>query len=274
MKKPEYLFSKQNQPQSSIFRKIGAASNLAIFLDYDGTLTPIRQTPSAAVLTPKTEQILKKLSAIHGIYLTIVTGRSLEDIVRLVPIDGIDFAANHGFNILQSGEEWIHPDAVVLIQSLNRLHGILRSHLELYPKAFVENKQFTLSIHYRNVPSAQEKSLKTTVLKTVRIYDSSLIITRGKKVLEVRPPIAWGKGSAVIKILKVMKSNHPVLPLFIGDDMTDEDVFKVLGSKGITIRVGKDISSNAKYYVKNVEEVIEILKSVITLRSQKFRSSK
>jgi trehalose-phosphatase len=266
---PIYLFSDQINSWKNISRKLHKVSKIALFLDYDGTLTPIRHKPSAATLTPETEKLLQQLADLPDVRLSIVTGRSMGDIRRLVPIENITFVANHGFHILHDGNEWIHPEAVSLIQTFKRLSSILSHALSTFPHAQVENKQFTLSIHYRNISTHKISSCTSLVTKAVRSFDPTLIITHGKKVLEVRPHINWGKGNAVLQILKASQKHRSLLPVFIGDDTTDEDVFRMLQSKGINIRVGKDKTTYAAYYVKNVEEVLYLLQSLISLRTNR-----
>jgi trehalose 6-phosphate phosphatase len=267
MKIPVNLFSEQHNSWDIIARKLCSASGIYLFLDYDGTLTPIRRTPSAALLASETENILQQLVQLPGVQVAIVTGRSMEDIRRLVRIDNIGFAANHGFNIYNDGTEWIHPQALSQIQTLSRLHIILRNALMEFSRVYIENKQFTLSIHYRNVTPKNVRSLKSLVTKTVRSFDPTLRVTGGKKVMEVRPQITWGKGDAVLEMLHSSKTRQHRVPIFVGDDTTDEDVFRVLRSKGITIRVGKSASTHAQYYVKDVEEVKHLLQSIISVRT-------
>jgi trehalose 6-phosphate phosphatase len=267
MKNQVYLFSKRFNIWSTIVPKLRSASGIAVFLDYDGTLTPIRRNPSAAILDPQAQDILQQMVQLPDVQVVIVTGRSMQDIRRLVPVDKIEFAANHGFHIYQKGHEWIHPLAVTGIQELTKLHTILCTALAKFPKASVENKQMTLSIHYRNVASQNVRSLGSLVIKTVLSFDPTLRMTRGKKVLEIRPQIDWGKGHAVLKILNENKTHRKQIPLFIGDDTTDEDVFRALRLGGITIRVGRKTTSLAKYYVKDVEEVLILLKLIMTTRT-------
>lgn len=266
-KMPLYLFSNAAVIWKKAAERLRSAEGIALFLDYDGTLTSIRPSPSKAVLSKATAQTLRRLSRLPDVQTTIVTGRSMRDIRRLVPIDNIGFAANHGIHILHDGKEWIHPDVLPLMQSLKRLHAILRNALGVFPKAYVENKKFTLSVHYRNIPLAKVNSLKSSVRKAVRSFDSSLILTRGKKVLEVKPPIVWDKGCAVLKLLKSSKRSRLQLPLFIGDDITDEDVFHVLRASGITVRVGKSSATEATFYVKDVDETHRLLQSIIEIRT-------
>jgi trehalose-phosphatase len=267
-KNPTYLFSRQINGWKKISRILCKTPRIALLLDYDGTLTPIRHKPSAATLTPESERLLQRLSNLHDIDLSIVTGRSMEDIKRLVPVEKITIVANHGFHILQNGKEWIHPEAVSLIRTLKSLAFILDSTLNDFPKAYVENKQFTLSIHYRNILMKDIPSFISIVTKTIRSFDPTLIITRGKKVLEVRPNTNWGKGTAVKQILSQKRGTF--LSVFIGDDTTDEDVFRILHSKGINIRVGKEKATYAKYYVKNVREVMQLLDSILSFRTNRL----
>ena len=228
MKNPVYLFSRRHDAWDTIARKLRSASRIAIFLDYDGTLTPIRRTPSDAFLTPEAQDILQQLAQLPSVQLAIITGRSMEDIRKLVDVKKIDIAANHGFHIYKNGTEWIHPQAASLTRVLSRLCLILQNALAGFPGAFVENKQFTISIHYRNLAPRYVRPLKSVVTKTVHSFDPTLRITRGKKVLEVRPQISWGKGNAVLKMLHTNKPQRRRVSVFIGDDTTDEDVFQAL----------------------------------------------
>jgi trehalose-phosphatase len=264
---PKYIFSQRDNAWHSIAKRLAKSNCLVLFLDYDGTLTPIRKAPSEAALAPKTERILQRLARLPNVHLIIVTGRSLSDIQRLIPAEKIGFVANHGFQILVHNEEWIHPDAIHAMQIFDRLYSILRNRLEVFPQAYVENKQFTLSIHYRNVTRDKVPFLKSIVRKTILYYYPKLKITQGKEVLEVRPHTHWGKGKAILEVLKTIKPSHNSLILFVGDDRTDEDAFKAIRSRGITIRVGKSTTTKAEFYVKDVQEVIRMLKTIVEIRT-------
>ena len=131
---------------------------------------------------------------------------------------------------------------------------------------FWENSSPWMTPFDRNLAPRYVRPLKSVVTKTVHSFDPTLRITRGKKVLEVRPQISWGKGNAVLKMLHTNKPQRRRVSVFIGDDTTDEDVFRALRPMGITVRVGKSTSTNAQYYVKNVEAVMTVLRSIISLR--------
>ena len=107
------LFSKSRKELLSTSRKIRRAAEIFLFLDYDGTLTPIRRTPGEATLAAATQQLLRRLSALSDVTVAIVTGRSMRDIRRLVPLDTLVFAANHGLHIRSGRDaEWIHMSAL------------------------------------------------------------------------------------------------------------------------------------------------------------------
>jgi trehalose 6-phosphate phosphatase len=267
MKNPVYIFTKRKNTWDSLARKLHSASGIDVFLDYDGTLTPIRRTPAAAMLTRETKNILQQLTRLPGLQVAIITGRSMADIRKHVRVENIGFAANHGFQIYKNGKQWIHPQAAPYIKILSQLHAVLRKTLAGYPKVILENKIFTLSIHYRNVAPEVVRPLKSLAIKTVAAFDPNLQITRGKKVLEVRPHIDWGKGKAVLKMFRTRMVFRRREALYIGDDTTDEDVFRELAARGITIRVGKNTSTLAQYFVRDVEEVKHLLQSIISLRT-------
>jgi trehalose 6-phosphate phosphatase len=131
----------------------------------------------------------------------------------------------------------------------------------------LEDKQFTLSLHYRNVSIQEQLAFKEIARKTVCEFDPKLVITEGKEVLEVRPPVDWGKGYAVMEFLKTLQQDAHSLQMYIGDDITDEHAFQVLQQSAITIHVGKTSRTFARYYVADVVEVLQILKMIVTLRT-------
>lgn len=264
-RKPEHLSPKNPAVWTEFSRRVMSTHDLELFLDYDGTLTPIRNTPAEALPAPKTLQVLQKLTRLPQTRVIIITGRSLEDIRRLISLDNILFATNHGFHTYQDGIEWVHPEARIASPKFLKLQEFLEQSLDQFREAFIENKQFTLSIHYRNVPVREKPSIKEVIRTTIREFDPTLIITQGKEVLEVRPRIEWGKGHAVLDMLQ--NSKPGALPVYIGDDTTDEQAFQSLQSIGLTIRVGENPYTEAQYFVCDVKEVLDILRLILTVRS-------
>jgi len=266
---PFHLSPKQLDIWNNISRQLHTASEIDLFLDYDGTITPIRSTPAEAVLEPETVHVLQQLIQLPHLKVTMVTGRSMADIQKLVLFKNIGFVANHGFHVLQDGKEWRHPEAERFIKKLRKLYTILQGAFQPFPKSFLEDKQFTLSIHYRNVSVQEQTAFKAIARKTIYEFDSRLVLTEGKEVLEVRPPVDWGKGRAVMEILSAQQHSPRSLQMYIGDDITDEDAFQVLQSSGITIHVGNTADTQAHYYVNDVDEVLQILKMIIRLQTHR-----
>ncbi len=266
-KSPLHVPFKQIDVWNNFSKRLLSAPEVELFLDYDGTITPIRLTPAEAVLSPDTIQIMRELINLPKVRVTIVTGRSMKDIRSILPFENIRIVANHGFHMYLDGEEWIHPDAELSVLNMQQTKEELQHLLEPYKGIFVEDKKYTLSIHYRNALVRDIPEITKITQKTALSFNEKFIITEGKEVMEIRPPVNWGKGHAVSKILKAHKYPALSLKVYIGDDMTDEDAFQVLKSTGITIHVGKTNETMAQYYVSDVDEVLQILKMIIKLRT-------
>jgi len=138
----------------------------------------------------------------------------------------------------------------------------------LLKSALVEDKKLTLTVHYRNVKNNLIRGLKKKVFDIVNDYKGKIRITTGKKIIEVKPDVNWNKGKAVLKILrKVNARDNKKNIIYIGDDNTDEDVFRVLDKKAITIHVGNKRKSFAQYYVKNVRGVQKFLEWIDSINN-------
>ncbi len=208
----------------------------AVFLDYDGTLTPIVQRPELAVLAGSTKEALTRLAERWPV--AIVSGRDLSDVRSMVGIQGITYAGSHGFDIeapdgrtQQRGTEYL-PD-------LDAAERELRLLLRAVPGGWVERKRFAVAVHYRQVAESLipevERHTADTAAKHLRLRR-----TGGKKVFELRPDIDWDKGKALTFLLQVLDLDRPdVLPMYIGDDETDEDAFDALQALGLGIVVAE-----------------------------------
>ncbi|MGE5197395.1 MAG: trehalose-phosphatase, partial [Deltaproteobacteria bacterium] len=131
--------------------------------------------------------------------------------------------------------------------------------------AFMEDKGLSLSLHYRLADKKQIPLVKTIFHETVIVplVRDKIAIRSGKMVLEVRPPVAWDKGRVVLWLLARQRfavKDSEVLPVYIGDDVSDEDAFKALENKGLTVFVGAPKASSARYYLKDSGEVVEFLR--------------
>ncbi len=237
--------------------KMTRGKKLSLFLDYDGTLTPIVATPEQASLPYPTRELLKK---IKGIFPTaIISGREINDLRKRVALDGIVYAGNHGFEIYAEdfsfhtkGEEGLKAD-------IADITGRLKDSLEGMKGAIVEHKGLTTSIHYRLVDEREVPQLLTRVRRELLPYTAKggLRITEGKKVIEVRPAFDWDKGRAVCWIMGQERFRETI-PLYIGDDETDRDALRELKETGIFIVVGHRWT-NAHYFLKHQGEVEKLL---------------
>jgi trehalose 6-phosphate phosphatase len=254
-------------------RKTLNNKNIFLFLDYDGTLVPLAETPARALITSKTEKLLKKLSRLPKFRLAIISGRSLRDVKKMVDIDGITYVGNHGLEIEGPGIKFKSAVPPGYKTILAHIKNELARNLSSFNGAFVEDKGLTLSIHYRLVGRTQLRRLKNLFHETTFSYviGNKIRISPGKEVLEIRPPIEWDKGRVVLWLLKRWKlllKDKKIVSFYIGDDVTDEDAFEALGDAGITIFVGKSKRSYAKYYLKDTDEVKKFLVQIADLATK------
>lgn len=231
-----------------------------ILLDYDGTLTEIVKKPSLAKLTSARRYFLKQLARHKKIIIGIVSGRSLKDVKSKVKVPGIYYIGNHGFEMEGPKLKRLHPKAKKFKPLLKKIARQLNCQLKQIKGIMVEDKGLTLSVHYRLAKKTAEKNARQILFKVLQKYlrAKQVKLTFGKKVFEIRPPLSWHKGKAVTWILKSLKIGKAI-PFYFGDDETDEDAFRALKKKGITIRVGKRRGTAAQYLFKNVDQVYNFL---------------
>jgi trehalose-phosphatase len=261
----KYLFTQWDNLENYITDKF-----VLLFLDYDGTLTPIVENPAKALISKKTRDLLKKLSVNPRCRIAIVTGRAAKDIKGKIGIKNIIYASNHGLQIQGPKISFTAPLPANFRRVLRKIKSHLKKTLRSVKGLLLEDKGVTLSVHYRLVNNQYVSFVVWTLLKitTPYIHKKEIVVDFGKKVFEIKPPIEWNKGSAILWLLNKHKSaflDRPILPIYIGDDTTDEDAFETLKDKGLTIFVGHPKKSHAKYYLKNTREVFRFLKTLNNL---------
>ncbi len=230
-----------------------------VFLDYDGTLTPIVSRPEDAVLSDEMRKVLTALT--EKCKVAIISGRGLGDARELVQVEDLYFAGSHGFEIEGPGGMHMEmQEAENMLPVLDSVEQTLQKGLQEIPGALVERKKFSIAVHYRNVDADQVDTLKKVVDRTLKEHPD-LRKGLGKKVMELKPSIDWDKGKALNWILdKLDLDQYQVVPIYIGDDTTDEDAFKVLEQKGVSIVVGNESRiTSAKYRLESVDEVENFL---------------
>src|SRR5213596_219019 len=239
-----------------------SGDRLAIFLDYDGTLTPIVSHPEDAWLSESMRQTLQSLAA--RVPVAILSGRDLDDVRGRVLVDGIVYAGSHGFDIAGAGGLRRELGAAYL-PVLDKAETELREALDEIPGAQLERKHFSVAAHYRNVNESDLTEVQR-VVDTVAARHPELRRISGKKVYELLPDVAWDKGKAVLWLLETLgleSRSGGIRPIYIGDDRTDEDAFRATKQRGIGILVSEQSQPTAaRYSLKNPAEVERFLRAL------------
>jgi len=280
---------------------------VVVFLDYDGTLTPIVSVPSQALISAEQRARLADLAAKFPV--SIVTGRTVPAIKNFLmgpeaaggPQPGLEklyFAGSHGFDIscpasAASGSKRVAEEYLPLLRAF---HAECAQRCASIPGSICEDNTFSISIHYRNVAGEKEvQQIEDIVTNAIRPYEEKgqLQRHRGKMVHEIRPKIEWHKGAAVDYLLRLIYPDLPpapegnassgplrlpdgreLAPVYIGDDTTDEDAFRVLrrygreGQPVLTVFVrteDKARDTEANYVLRDPNEVGELLARIAKL---------
>jgi len=244
---------------------------LFIFLDYDGTLAPIAKVPSKANIPKKTKALIYELAKSPQCRLAVVSGRALKDLKEKVGLKNIIYIGNHGLEIEGPRINFCSSVPSAYMRALKHIKEELNRRISPIKGAFVEDKGLSLSLHFRLVHESKRALVKTIFHEVVILYKVREIIKvkSGKLVLEVRPATDWNKGRVVVWLLarqEFATAGRQVLPIYIGDDLTDEDAFIALKNKGITLFVGEPKDSHARYYLKSVNEVVELLRIILKMK--------
>ncbi|MGK7313333.1 MAG: trehalose-phosphatase [Candidatus Longimicrobiales bacterium M2_2A_002] len=255
-----------------------ATGRMLVALDFDGTLSPIVDRPEDAALHDDVAGPLRRLTERSDTVVAIVSGRGLADVRERVALPGLFYAGNHGFEIEGPGVDRVHPAAERARPELESCIEGLETALADEPGTEIEDKTWTLSIHYRR---AQREGAGERVREAVAAHcrRPGLKVTAGKKVFEVRPDVDWDKGRATEFLLDVLTADEddgargvpgaigapggPRLPaIFIGDDRTDEDAFAVVAPLGGGIVVGDPVpeETRAVAWLRGPDEVAELIR--------------
>ena len=238
---------------------------LAVFLDYDGTLTPIVPRPELATLSEDMRLALRSLAA--ACTVGIISGRDRADVERLVGLDSLVYAGSHGFDIAGAGgRHLLYEAGTPFLADLDGAERTLADVLSQVPGTLIERKNFSVAVHYRLVRPEHQEAVDATV-NAVASQHPNLRTKGGKKVYELLPRIDWDKGKAVLWLLRTLDLEPPKgLPLYLGDDLTDEDAFTALQGLGVGIVVGElSRQTAARYALRDTNEVRLFLEQVVSL---------
>ncbi|MDD4938874.1 MAG: trehalose-phosphatase [Candidatus Omnitrophica bacterium] len=252
-------------------KKEFSGKTLAFFFDFDGTLTPIVRNPGKAALPLGVRGLLRKISVNGRHRLAIVSGRALADIKKKISISGITYVGNYGLEIDGPKISFSSPVSPGYKKALKCIKNYISDRIAVINGALLEDKGLSLSLHYRLAQRSQIPKIKSILLEALTMYSATdkIKINLGKKVFEIRPAGEWGKGKVVLWLLARWRFNNKdkeVLPIYAGDDTSDEEAFKALRNEGITIFVGEAKKSCARYYLKDTREVKNFLKEISNLR--------
>jgi len=259
-----------------IIKRIARAPRVFFFLDYDGTLTPIVSKPEKARLKTAMRSRLLHLSGSRGIKIAVVSGRSLPDLQNIMgSIPGVIYVGNHGLEIKGKDFSWDHPMAKQDSKIMKRIWDELKKNLHPVKGMMLENKTLGISLHYRLVAEERVAELYRDFQEIIAPWVRRGVVSvhDGKKVWEIRSKAGlWNKGRIVQWLLRKYERQGVFLPVFIGDDRTDEDAFKTLRRFGISVKVTENprALSAAKYYIHSPDDVFDFLGQVIKARKRNF----
>ncbi|HKV08044.1 MAG TPA: trehalose-phosphatase, partial [Thermoanaerobaculia bacterium] len=230
----------------------------AVFLDYDGTLSPIAPRPEMATLPEETREVLRRLARRDPV--VIVSGRGREDVAALVGLDELTYAGSHGFDI--AGPTLRRELGEGIPERIEEASGKLRARLDGVAGVLVEPKRFSVAVHFRLAAPDDLPRIESAV-DAVQRELPELRKVPGKKVFELRPDLDWDKGHALLWLLGALHADTDLVPLYIGDDVTDEDAFRAVADRGIGILVAEEPRETAAAYsLRNTDEVRELLEKL------------
>ncbi|KAG4115319.1 hypothetical protein ERO13_D12G096400v2 [Gossypium hirsutum] len=247
---------------------------IVMFLDYDGTLSPIVEDPDRAFMSKKIRKTVRKLAKCFP--TAIVSGRCRDKVYKFVKLAELYYAGSHGLDIKgpekrskskSDGESVLFQPASEFLPMIDEVYKQLVDTTKSTPGAKVENNKFCLSVHFRCVDEKKWSELAQQVRSVLKEYPK-LRLTQGRKVLEIRPTIKWDKGKALEFLLESLGFANctDVFPVYIGDDRTDEDAFKILRDRGqgFGILVSKfPKETSASYSLQEPDEVMDFLRRLV-----------
>ncbi|XP_057950442.1 trehalose-phosphate phosphatase B-like isoform X2 [Malania oleifera] len=254
---------------------------IVVFLDYDGTLSPIVDDPDRAFMSDEMRSAVREVA--KNFPTAIISGRSRDKVYEFVQLTEVYYAGSHGMDIMgpprqhksrdskhqtkvfdkEGNELALFQPAKDFLPSLRNIFNALEEKTRKINGVKIEDNRFCISVHFRRVRE-EDYCLLEEKVKSVLIGYPDFHLTTGKKVLEIRPSIKWNKGHALEYLLENLGfgSSSDLLPLYIGDDRTDEDAFKAIRNRGqgypiIVSSIPKD--TKASYSLRDPSEVLAFL---------------
>jgi trehalose 6-phosphate phosphatase len=242
----------------------------AVFLDYDGTVTPIVDRPEDAVISESMRATVRRLA--RRCPVCVVSGRDRRVVQDLMGVEDLIVAGSHGFDIWSPTEGTLEHEAGGGFEDLiERVTDRVREEVDPIEGSLVEPKKASVALHYRVVADADRPAIEAIVDRVLAEHPGELKLTPGKRVFEIQPKLEWDKGKAVLDLLEALGlDGDDVAPLCLGDDVTDEDAFRALSGKGIGIFVGQaddpeigGRGTSAAFVLDSIEEVERFLDTLV-----------
>jgi trehalose 6-phosphate phosphatase len=238
----------------------------AVFLDYDGTLTPIVDRPEDAIISESMREAVRGLAGRCPV--CVVSGRDRRVVQELMGVDDLIVASSHGFDIWSpAGGEIQREEGAGFADLLEEVDERLHREMGPIEGALIEPKKTSVAAHYRLVSEEERPRIKGIVDAVLEKHPGELKVTPGKMVYEIQPNVEWDKGKAVFYLLEALGlDGDDVVPMYLGDDITDENAFEALATRGIGVFVGRaddpevaGRTTSADYVLHTVKEVEQFL---------------
>ena len=248
-----------------------AGRRVAVFLDYDGTLTEIVNEPDKAFMSEAMRGAVRRVARLFP--TGIVTGRAVPKALEFIQLDSLIYAGSHGMDIkgpepaaggklreILGGRKLEYQPAAEHAATIERVCEEMTRVVAGYAGSMVENSTFCVSVHYRNVaPELQEEMQGRVRHRLVEL--GGMKMNKGKMVLEIKPTLDWDKGKAVEYLVEQLVPEG-AFAIYLGDDRTDEDAFRALQAlrqPAVTVKVGEG-ETVAGHRLPDVEAVVAYLR--------------
>jgi trehalose-phosphatase len=246
-----------------VVRRLRATSRWLLLLDFDGTLVPVTDDPDKVSLDPRAREVLRRLARQRGSRVCIMSGRRLADLRQRVKIPRVRLLGLHG---------WERRGATLPAAQRQLLHQAklwLAERLPALPGIAIEDKGYALAVHYRGAQLPAVRAAGQTIVAARDHFRPGLRLLKGRKIWELLPRAIVGKGRATQGLLKGLPAD--TLPIFIGDDISDESAFAVL-RHGLAVHVGTSTKTKATFCLRDPREVREFLERLEAVISCKDAS--
>ena len=251
-----------------VLARCAQAQHLLLALAYDGTLVPIAPHPHAARPSARLLVLLTDLVQLPSATVAVISERSLHDLCTLLPIPGLTYISTHDAECRSSSGETrylLPPES--FLSTINRLQSDLLPLVGSSASLTLERTQYALALHYHLATPAEGEQVVQQfqlIVEACKEQGLPIEVIHGKKVIEVRPS-GINKGRALRSL--VAESVHPLLPVYVGADVTAEDAFRAVNTGGISILVADPPHpSTAQYYLHDPDEVLAFLSQLVSLR--------